>query len=127
MPKFMKPLVVKKVNDNEWEVYEELEYHVGSKDSEEVIIVPKGTLTDFASIPKILWNILPPHTEVAPISVIHDYIYSLRGKLPDKTYTREEGDKIFLEGMQVLGVPLWKRYTMFYAVRTAGFIYWNKK
>ena len=123
----MKPLVVKKLESGQWEVYEELEYHVGNKDSDEIIRVPKGTLTDFASVPRGLWNIFPPDGEYTSAAVVHDFIYGLRGKLPSKTYTREEADKIFAEAMQVLGVPFWKRYTMFYAVRAGGWVYWNKK
>lgn len=34
--------------------------------------------------------------------------------------TKREADKIFLDGMTVLGVPKWKRTIMYYAVRFFG-------
>ncbi|ECW3127916.1 DUF1353 domain-containing protein, partial [Salmonella enterica] len=34
--------------------------------------------------------------------------------------TKKEADKIFLDGMTVLGVPCWKRTIMYYAVRIFG-------
>ncbi|EOH0861805.1 DUF1353 domain-containing protein, partial [Salmonella enterica subsp. enterica] len=34
--------------------------------------------------------------------------------------TKKEADKIFLDGMTVLGVPRWKRTVMYWAVRMFG-------
>ncbi|EKP8882834.1 DUF1353 domain-containing protein, partial [Salmonella enterica] len=34
--------------------------------------------------------------------------------------TKKEADKIFLDGMTVLGVPKWKRTVMYWAVRVFG-------
>ncbi|EFP5746686.1 DUF1353 domain-containing protein, partial [Salmonella enterica] len=34
--------------------------------------------------------------------------------------TKKEADKIFLDGMTVLGVPKWKRIVMYLAVRIFG-------
>ncbi|EOF5090138.1 DUF1353 domain-containing protein, partial [Salmonella enterica] len=34
--------------------------------------------------------------------------------------TKKEADKIFLDGMTVLGVPKWKRAVMYWAVRVFG-------
>ncbi|MGU6849168.1 DUF1353 domain-containing protein, partial [Salmonella enterica subsp. enterica serovar Sandiego] len=34
--------------------------------------------------------------------------------------TKKEADKIFLDGMTVLGVPKWKRVIMYWAVRWFG-------
>lgn len=125
MPKFMKPLVVKKVSNGTWEVYEELEYHVGSKDSDDVIVVPQGTRTDFASVPRGLWNIFPPDGQYASAAVVHDYLYQEHGDVPKgRGRSRKECDDIFLEAMQVLGVPSWKRYTMWLAVRSFGWKAW---
>jgi len=123
MPKFMKPLVVKKLESGQWEVYEELEYHVGNKDSNEVIIVPKGTLTDFASVPRGLWNIFPPDGKYSPAAVIHDYLYQTNGL--DGKYTRRQSDDILFEAMGVLGVPGWKKHLMYAAVWTFGRKFWK--
>lgn len=95
-----------------------LEYRVGSADSTEVIIVPKGFITDFASVPRGLWNIFPPFGEWAAAAVIHDYLYKTKGL--DGRYTRKQADKIFKEAMEVLEVPKWKRELMHKAVNVFG-------
>ena len=123
MPKFIKPLVVKKLETGQWEVYEDLEYHVGTKDSGEVIVVPSGTITDFASVPRGLWNIFPPDGKYSPAACVHDYLYQTKGL--DGKYTRHESDDIFFEAMGVLGVPSWKKNLMYAAVWTFGRKFWK--
>ena len=76
--------------------------------------VPKGFLTDFASVPKILWNLLPPTGEYGPAAVIHDYLYRTA------RVTRADADWTFLEAMTRLGVPWLIRHAMYRAVRLFG-------
>jgi hypothetical protein len=95
-----------------------LEYRVGSAESDEVIVVPAGFITDFASVPKGLWNIFPPFGEWAAAAVVHDYLYKTQGL--NGKYDRKQADKIFKEAMEVLEVPKWKRELMYNAVRTFG-------
>lgn len=102
----------------EAELLTALEYRVGSADSLEKIVVPKGFVTDFASVPKGLWNIFPPFGPWAPAAVVHDYLYKTKGAYG--FYTRKQADKIFKEAMEVVGVPQWKRELMYNAVRTFG-------
>ncbi len=52
-------------------------------------------------------------------AVIHDWLYW------DQPRTRQEADDIFLEGMEVLEVPNWKRKTIYYAVRLFGGFAWR--
>ena len=99
---------------------ETLEYRVGSEDSDEVICVPVGFETDFASIPWGLWNLFPPLGKWARPAIIHDFLYDRGGVLPSKTYSRKEADMIFREAMSVVGVPAWRREVMFAAVRVGG-------
>ncbi|EIU1806379.1 DUF1353 domain-containing protein [Salmonella enterica] len=85
-----------------------------SDDESDVIEVPAGFITDLATVPRIFWMLLPPDGKYAKAAIIHDYMYdnALRSK--------KEADKIFLDGMTVLGVPKWKRTIMYYAVRIFG-------
>ncbi len=99
---------------------EPLSYHVGAEDSLEVITVPAGFVTDFASSPFGTRNTFPALGPWSRAAIIHDYGYSLRGALPNKTYSRKEIDDIFLEAMTVLRVPAWKRSLMYRAVRLFG-------
>lgn len=47
------------------------------KIDDEYIVVPKGYVFDWSSIPRFFWIIYPPNfTEAREASCIHDYIYS---------------------------------------------------
>lgn len=125
MTSFTKPLIVTPLEDGErWELVEEFEYHVGSVDSNEVICVPQGFITDFASIPRIFWNILPPWGKYGKAAIIYDYLYSNNEVY---VYDRKRSDQIFLEGMEVLNVPGWKRNIMYLAVRIFANYAFHKK
>ena len=96
----------------EWEIYENLTYQddkLGIK-----VTVPKGQTTDFASIPRIFWPILPPVGRYSRATVVHDYLYRYG------LFTRKDCDLIFLHAMEELNVAKWKRTIMFWAVRLFG-------
>jgi len=97
-----------------FEMLEPFAYHVGDYPSEEIILVPKGFKTDLASVPRIFWNIVPPHGKYAKAAIVHDYLYVEAYK------TKEYADNIFYEAMGVLGVPEWKRTVMYLAVKHFG-------
>lgn len=59
MSRFTETLVVTPLPDGKtWIILSDFVYAVGSED-DDVINVPVGTYTDFASIPRFLWSILP--------------------------------------------------------------------
>ena len=121
MSQFTTPLVVELIGENLWRVYESFEYHVGSYPSNEIITVPKGFVTNFASAPRICWCIVSPVDGHGKAAVLHDYLYEIKYK-----NNRKYCDKIFLEALEVLKVNIIKRYLMFYAVRLVGWIYWKE-
>lgn len=85
-----------------------------------VHVVPAGFVTDFASVPRFLWSIFPPHGRYSPAAVFHDWLYQY-GPL-----TRAGADKAFLESMAALKVPLWQRLAMYAGVRLGGGVAWEK-
>lgn len=85
-----------------------------------VIIVPKGFETDFASVPRLFWNILPPWGEYAPAAIVHDYLYVMQ------PFTRYEIDYLFLRIMEQLEVGWFKRHIMYRGVRIGGWNAWNR-
>ena len=101
---------VRQINSREWELLEDLEYHVGSEDSADVILVSKGFITDFASSPKWTWWIVPPFGRYSPAAILHDFLYTQRER------PRKECDKIFLEAMVVMDVPIWQRNLIYQMV-----------
>ena len=77
-------------------------------------LVPRGFETDLASVPRILWSIFPPHGQYSKAAVLHDYLYRV-SKL-----SRAHCDRIFLDCMEALGVPLVQRRAMYLGVRMFG-------
>lgn len=90
-------------------------------DTERVIVVPVNFETDFASVPRIFWTIVPPWGKYSPAAVVHDYLY-----IKQHT-TRLYADSVFKELMKALGVSWWKRNLMYSAVRAGGWFVWNSR
>lgn len=82
--------------------------------------VPKGFVTDFASIPTFFTRLFPVLDSHLPAAVLHDWLYSTG------LYPRAEADRIFLQHMDRLGVPFWKRRAIYHAVRMGGWAAWNE-
>lgn len=81
------------------------------------ITIPKGFVTDFASVPKFLWGVFPPIGDHNLADTVHDYLYTMN-MLP-----REYCDDEFLLFMKALR-PKKKswldNYMRYYAVRFFG-------
>lgn len=132
MNNFLGDLIAKQLPDGyHWELYEGFRFHVCHEDGEQFIEVPKGFVTDFASIPRGLWNIYPPaagkHSKPA---VVHDWLYK-KGMLLTKSggtrvVTRGEADAIFLEAMEVTGVSWLSRRIIYWGVRVGGWKAWGE-
>ena len=88
-----------------------------------VIYVPRGFITDGASIPKAFWSTIgSPFTgKYKRAAMVHDWLYHT------VSTTRIYADQIFLEIMKERGVSLWKRLSMYRAVRTFAWIPWNRQ
>jgi len=122
MSSFTTPLEVESLQETgKWKLTEPFEYVVGSiEDPKDIIKIPAGFITDFASTPRFLWSIFPPFGKYGKASVVHDFLYS------KYIYSRKQCDEIFLEAMGVLKVPKWKKYLMYYAVRLFGRSHYSK-
>lgn len=123
MSQFTSPLQLEYMDGRQWKLIRDFEYHVGTYPSERIITAPPGFITNFASIPRVFWTILPPTGKYGKAAVIHDLLYSVHALCKD----REEADQIFLEAMRVLGVPNFKACIMYQAVRTFGQSAWEGK
>ena len=86
-----------------------------------------GFVTDFASIPRAAWGELDPEDPIiAWPSVIHDYLYSKKGKLPDGfTCNRETADAVLREAMEFCGASSLKREAVYQGVRAGGGRHWR--
>ena len=82
--------------------------------------LPAGFCTDFASVPRAFWRLLPPWGEYMLAAVAHDFMYA------DGRWGRQVADRVFLHMMRRLGVAPWKRRVMYTAVRAFGLLPWHK-
>jgi len=102
------------------ELTENLSYYV---DDNYVIVIPKGFKTDFASIPRIFWNIIAPIGKWTLPSVLHDYLYSEGYRLG---ISRKQADKIFYQAMRKSFVAPITANIMWVCVRLFARKHYNK-
>lgn len=87
------------------------------------ITVPSGFKTDLGSIPRPLWWFCSP-AEIAHAAVVHDAMYARLHESQNKnTLLRKEADDTFyvLLGMQCIAG--YRRFFIWLAVRTFGWLY----
>ena len=131
MSSFTTPLIISPIDDTDWRLLESFSFYVGDKDNPESIIsCPEGFITDLASTPKLLHWLLPPwHPDYGKAAVIHDFLYKGNYMWNYKTGfyypTKAEADLIFLEAMEVLKAPKFKRNIMYLGVKHGGVGYWG--
>lgn len=101
----------------EWEVVEPLIY----RGNTETFTVPIGFVTDFASIPRILWSLVPPYGRYTKAAVLHDHFYVTQ------SITRRDADGLFRRTMKELGVSRLLSRVMWLAVRIGGGFVWKRR
>lgn len=87
---------------------------------DEAITIPAGYVTDFASVPKCLWSLLPPIGKHNEAALVHDYLYD------NKIGTRKRADDLFLAMMEDSNVHWLPRYVMYYGVRWFAKKWWDR-
>lgn len=101
MASFLAPLRLEYLDGRYWKVTEPFSYAVGAPNGATIVHVETGFLTDFASIPRLFWNILPPTGWYGKIAVIHDKLYQ-DGRIGDLVIMQKYADDVLNEGMCVL-------------------------
>ena len=86
----------------------------------DIIIIPKGFLTDLSSVPKILWSFLPPYGKFLLAPLVHDYLY-----IVDQSRGRKFADKEMLIVSNKTHKNKIDNYIRFIGVRAFGWIYWK--
>ena len=94
-----------------WRIVAPFSFH--SAERQRVINVPEGFLTDFASVPRLLWSIAPPSGEYDPAACVHDFAVRNRKPLSISLYACH---RIFREALLTCGTAKWKAEAMYRAV-----------
>ena len=83
------------------------------------IIVPKGFVTDFASVPRIPFVYLIFANRGKKAAVVHDYLYRTGWR------TRYKADNVYMEALKDCGIEWYYRSLMYLAVRLRGNRHYN--
>lgn len=84
----------------------------------ESLTVPSGFVTDYASIPQMLWSIYSPHDVYSRAAVVHDYLYWTQ------QCSKEQADKLFLIAMKESSVNFLARNFVYGGVSAMGRSSW---
>lgn len=122
MSAFTTPLELEYLDGLTWRLTAEFDF--ASDTLERIVRVPVGFVTDFASIPRLLWNILPPTGSYGKAAVIHDMLYQ-HPECLTPAVTRLQADRTLREGMIALGTGRVTRWLIFAGVRVGGWVAWN--
>jgi len=83
------------------------------------VLVPPGFVTDFASIPRVFWSILPTDGDYTYPAIIHDYLYW------EQPVSRSDADTILKHAMEDFKVSGPKIAAIYSGVRTGGSFAWD--
>jgi hypothetical protein len=112
------PLLKPFADNRQWVVFEDVRYRLGQ--SAYVIVVPRGFVTDFASIPQPFWGLgLSPNGRYSKAAIIHDYLYWSQG------CTRQQADNILVIAMKESEVDAGLRNAIYNGVRLGGDAAWK--
>ena len=117
-PTFLDPLVLTELDDRWWRVAAEFRYD--SAVARCRLIIPEGFVTDLASVPRLPLAFLLTGDTARKAGLVHDFCYAVH--LPGN---RALADAVFREAMAAEGVPLWRRWAMYGAVRACGRSRWD--
>jgi hypothetical protein len=120
---FKDELYIRTYTDNFDKLTKSFFYYFSESDKEKGVNVPKGFVTDYASIPRLALPLIPKIGRTRKAAVLHDWLYS---KDCDLHISREKADKIFLDAMRILSVKKWRQYLIYCMVRLFGWLKYKK-
>lgn len=108
------PRVVTVGNRDAWRLIEPFAVDVEEGDgSVQTIVVPAGTETDLASVPRLPWAYLLFANRGRRSAILHDYLYETRRP-------RVWADAVFREALRNEEVGAFSRFFMWLGVRIGG-------
>lgn len=119
-------------DDRRWKLLDQCVYHLTEPDGPEWVCVEADFVTDFGSIPRLLWGVrgLSPFGRLRRAYVVHDRLYqrplvNVRAG-GERPVTRKEADQILLEACHVLGASWLNRRVIYRGVRLGGWATWRR-
>jgi hypothetical protein len=117
--RFLDPLDTVEIDDSIFAIANH-PFRYQSDLAKQIMTVPVGFYTDFASVPRFLPIVYACFGDTAhEPAVIHDWLYYCA------ITTREMADDILLEAMKVKGMSAWRYEPIYWGVRAGGWAAWN--
>ena len=139
---YLTPLVTQKHREpGEFIIFRDFRVSFGlPSDIPVVITIPRGFITDFASVPRLV-QVLPGFNRTessANAAVLHDWLYCNRGQVSGENpvfglknnklnLTRKQCDELLYEGLRESGYSRITAWMFYSAVRAGGWLYWNRR
>lgn len=111
-------LQVARFKDYHWYTTRSLKWEPNPGQRLPSVTVPVGFVTDFASIPRLLWSSLPRDGDYVWAAVVHDYLYW------EQRTTRDEADDVLNAAMEDLRVSTADRLAIYKGVQFGGASSW---
>lgn len=102
------------------------EYYLSGDNQTEKVIIPRGYLSDGASVPKMLQWLIPVWGKHGQCAVVHDRLCETWATNM-RPLDRKAVDKIFFESMRVAKVNRWRRGAIVFGVTAYRLIARPKK
>ncbi len=113
---FLNELDVRVISKGRVQLLADFSYRIPN--TADIIIVPKGFMSDFASIPRGFRWLITGAGKTRKPAIIHDWLYS------QGIGTRKRADEVFRTAMKESGMG-WKRHVAYRAVRMGGMFAWQ--
>lgn len=84
------------------------------------VAVPRGFVTDLASVPSALWSVYPKSGRYAYAAIVHDYLYW------DQSRSREEADNVLVAAMEDAKVPQLTIFNFVSVLKAVGGFAWDR-
>ncbi len=138
--KFLTPLVTQKSREKagDFIVAQDFVVRIEHEGFRYVLTVPKGFITDFASVPRIA-QLLPGFGKAemsAHAAVVHDFLYCSQGRVGVQwgisgtvllELTRQACDQQLYDGLRASGYSRPVAAMFYTAVRAGGWLYWIRR
>ncbi len=104
-------LYVEQIDRRNWKLIEDLTYEEEGHDD---LTVPADTVTDFASVPRPFWWLVPRSGRHTRAAVLHDWLCERRD------VSRWEADETFRRALHDVRVPFLLRWLIWAGVRAGS-------
>lgn len=114
------PLYLGRFSDRIYYLLKDISWSPNPGQSPKPVTVPPGFVTDFASIPRAFWSILPTDGPYVFAAIIHDFLYW------SQTTNRDEADLVLKYAMEDFKVGAATIATIYSGVRIGGSLAWDE-